>query len=112
MLPGDYTWTVYQGELAVRTGSVTVGPGSTTALHTIGLTPADDPGQAPAIWRIGRWDGTRRASAMPTWSPTHTPRTCAPSRGPATSPWAGPGTPTSPPISGGTSTTAGGSPST
>lgn len=58
MLPGTYTWTVYQGELAVRTGTVTVQPGSTTALHTIGLTPADDPGRAPAIWRIGRWNGT------------------------------------------------------
>ncbi|WP_031075876.1 rhamnogalacturonan lyase B N-terminal domain-containing protein [Streptomyces sp. NRRL WC-3742] len=58
MLPGDYTWTVYQGELAVRTGTVTVQPGSTTALHTITLTPADDPGRAPAIWRIGSWDGT------------------------------------------------------
>ncbi|GHF76509.1 hypothetical protein GCM10018790_63160 [Kitasatospora xanthocidica] len=58
MLPGDYTWTVYQGELAVRTGTVTVRPGSTTALHTITLTPSDDPGRAPAIWRIGRWDGT------------------------------------------------------
>ncbi|MFC9699155.1 rhamnogalacturonan lyase B N-terminal domain-containing protein [Streptomyces sp. NPDC056943] len=56
MLPGTYTLTVYKGELAVHTGTVTVSAGAATALHT--LTLANDPSTAPAIWRIGDWDGT------------------------------------------------------
>ncbi|WP_395365805.1 rhamnogalacturonan lyase B N-terminal domain-containing protein [Streptomyces sp. YH02] len=46
MLPGTYTLT----------GSVTVTAGTATALHTITLT--NDPSTAPALWRIGDWDGT------------------------------------------------------
>ncbi|MFI9207979.1 rhamnogalacturonan lyase B N-terminal domain-containing protein [Streptomyces sp. NPDC053253] len=56
MLPGTYTLTVYKGELAVHTGTVIVTAGAATALHT--LTLANDPSTAPAIWRIGDWDGT------------------------------------------------------
>lgn len=56
MLPGTYTQTVYKGELAVWTGSVTVSAGSTTALHTITIT--NDPSTATAVWRIGDWDGS------------------------------------------------------
>lgn len=56
MLPGTYTLTVHKGELAVHTGTVTVAAGVSTALHTLTLT--NDPATAPAIWRIGDWDGT------------------------------------------------------
>ncbi|WP_329619950.1 polysaccharide lyase family protein [Streptomyces sp. NBC_01255] len=56
MLPGTYTLTVYKGELAVHTGTVTVTAGAATALHTLTLT--NDPATAPALWRIGDWDGT------------------------------------------------------
>ncbi|MCX4984873.1 rhamnogalacturonan lyase B N-terminal domain-containing protein [Streptomyces sp. NBC_00572] len=56
MLPGTYTLTVYKGELAVHTSSVTVTAGAATALHTLTLT--NDPSTAPALWRIGDWDGT------------------------------------------------------
>ncbi|MER5183022.1 rhamnogalacturonan lyase B N-terminal domain-containing protein [Streptomyces sp. NPDC002896] len=56
MLPGTYTLTVYKGELAVHTQSVTVTAGSTAALHTI--TVSNDSSKAVAIWRIGDWDGT------------------------------------------------------
>ncbi|MFJ2177837.1 rhamnogalacturonan lyase B N-terminal domain-containing protein [Streptomyces sp. NPDC087851] len=56
MLPGTYTLTVHKGELAVHTTTVTVTAGTTTALNT--LTVANDPSTAPAIWRIGNWDGT------------------------------------------------------
>src|SRR5882762_10459540 len=34
MIPGTYTQTIYKGELAVWTGSVTVTAGTSTALHT------------------------------------------------------------------------------
>jgi rhamnogalacturonan endolyase len=54
MLPGTYTLTVYKGELAVYTTSVTVTAGATTALHTLTVS---DPSRAEAIWRIGDWDG-------------------------------------------------------
>ncbi|MGA5068369.1 rhamnogalacturonan lyase B N-terminal domain-containing protein [Streptomyces exfoliatus] len=56
MLPGTYTLTVYKGELAVHTGTVSVTAGAATALHTITLT--NDPSTAPALWRIGDWNGT------------------------------------------------------
>jgi rhamnogalacturonan endolyase len=58
VLPGTYTLTVYKGELAVYTGSVTVSAGATTALNTITVPSSNDPGNASAIWRIGTWDGT------------------------------------------------------
>lgn len=56
MLPGTYTLTVHKGELAVHTAQVTVTAGAATALHTITIT--GDPSTAPAVWRLGDWDGT------------------------------------------------------
>ncbi len=56
MLPGTYTLTVFKGELAVHTGSVTVKAGGATALNSI--TVAGDPSAAKTIWRLGDWDGT------------------------------------------------------
>ncbi|MEV0484963.1 rhamnogalacturonan lyase B N-terminal domain-containing protein [Streptomyces sp. NPDC050508] len=56
MLPGTYTLTVFKGELAVHTGSVTVTAGGTTSLHT--LTVTGDPSTASTVWRLGNWDGT------------------------------------------------------
>ncbi|WP_329247207.1 polysaccharide lyase family protein [Streptomyces sp. NBC_01478] len=56
MLPGTYTLTVFKGELAVHTGSVTVTAGGTTSLHTLSIT--GDPSAATAVWRLGNWDGT------------------------------------------------------
>ncbi|MFE2261188.1 rhamnogalacturonan lyase B N-terminal domain-containing protein [Streptomyces griseosporeus] len=58
VLPGTYTLTVYKGELAVYTTSVTVSAGATTTLNTITVPSSGDPGNASAIWRIGDWDGT------------------------------------------------------
>ena len=55
MIPGTYTMTIYKGELAVWTGSVTVSAGASTALHTITVS---DPSSTATIWRIGNWDGT------------------------------------------------------
>ncbi|WP_137991521.1 rhamnogalacturonan lyase B N-terminal domain-containing protein [Streptomyces vilmorinianum] len=72
MLPGTYTLTVYKGELAVHTGSVTVTAGGTVALNT--LTIGGDPSGAPAIWRIGDWNGTpggfKNAELMTTAHPS------------------------------------------
>jgi len=54
MKPGTYTQTLYQGELAVATRSVTVTAGSTTTGQNITSswsTPASP------IFRIGTWDG-------------------------------------------------------
>ncbi|MGQ3053163.1 MAG: rhamnogalacturonan lyase B N-terminal domain-containing protein [Roseateles sp.] len=56
MLPGVYTMTVYKGELAVQTGSVTVTANANYALNPVAITA--DPETTPALWRIGRWDGT------------------------------------------------------
>jgi rhamnogalacturonan endolyase len=56
MIPGTYTMTIYKGELAVNTRSVTVTAGGTVALNTIGIT--GDPSSQAAIFRIGNWDGT------------------------------------------------------
>jgi len=56
MLPGTYNQTIYKGELAVWTGSVTVTAGATKALNTITIT--GDPSATATIWRIGNWDGT------------------------------------------------------
>ncbi|MFJ9862780.1 rhamnogalacturonan lyase B N-terminal domain-containing protein [Streptomyces sp. NPDC101165] len=58
VLPGTYTLTVFKGELAVHTGSVTVSAGATTTLNTIPIPSSNDPGNATAIWRIGDWNGT------------------------------------------------------
>ncbi|MCY4743441.1 polysaccharide lyase family protein [Pelomonas sp. UHG3] len=56
MLPGTYTMTVYKGELAVQTAPVTVTANTSYALNTVAITA--DPEATPALWRIGRWDGT------------------------------------------------------
>ncbi|SOD81212.1 rhamnogalacturonan lyase B N-terminal domain-containing protein [Streptomyces sp. Ag109_G2-15] len=58
VLPGTYTLTVFKGELAVYTGSVTVSAGATTTLNTLTIPSSNDPGNATAIWRIGDWNGT------------------------------------------------------
>ncbi|WP_327432698.1 rhamnogalacturonan lyase B N-terminal domain-containing protein [Streptomyces sp. NBC_01236] len=58
VLPGTYTLTVFKGELAVCTTSVTVTAGATTTLNTIAIPSSNDPSNASAIWRIGNWDGT------------------------------------------------------
>ncbi|MFD7276484.1 rhamnogalacturonan lyase B N-terminal domain-containing protein [Streptomyces sp. NPDC059862] len=58
VLPGTYTLTVFKGELAVHTSSVTVSAGSTTTLNTIAIPSSNDPSNASAIWRIGDWNGT------------------------------------------------------
>ncbi|MBZ9642770.1 rhamnogalacturonan lyase B N-terminal domain-containing protein [Streptomyces sp. PSKA30] len=58
VLPGTYTLTVFKGELAVYTGSVTVSAGATTTLNTIAIPSSNDPSNASAIWRIGDWNGT------------------------------------------------------
>jgi rhamnogalacturonan endolyase len=54
MKPGTYTQTLYQGELAVATRTVTVTAGATLAGQNIASTFSN-----PAtIWKIGTWDGT------------------------------------------------------
>ncbi|MER7693141.1 rhamnogalacturonan lyase B N-terminal domain-containing protein [Streptomyces sp. NPDC097610] len=58
VLPGSYTLTVFKGELAVYSSSVTVTAGGTTTLNSIAIPTSNDPSQASAIWRIGTWDGT------------------------------------------------------
>ncbi|MGY5014890.1 rhamnogalacturonan lyase B N-terminal domain-containing protein [Streptomyces sp. 900105755] len=58
VLPGTYTLTVFKGELAVYTSSVTVSAGAATTLNTIAVPSSNDPGNATAIWRINNWDGT------------------------------------------------------
>ncbi|WP_043685544.1 rhamnogalacturonan lyase B N-terminal domain-containing protein [Streptomyces xylophagus] len=58
ILPGTYTLTVFKGELAVYTGSVTVTAGGTTTLNSIAIPSSNDPSNASAIWRIGNWDGS------------------------------------------------------
>ncbi|MFG2945844.1 rhamnogalacturonan lyase B N-terminal domain-containing protein [Streptomyces adustus] len=57
-LPGSYTLTVFKGELAVYTTSVTVTAGGTTTLNTIAIPSSNDPSNASAIWRIGDWTGS------------------------------------------------------
>ena len=58
VLPGTYTLTVYKGELAVYTTSVSVSAGGTTTLNTLAIPSSNDPSNAGAIWRIGDWNGT------------------------------------------------------
>jgi Polysaccharide lyase family 4, domain III/Polysaccharide lyase family 4, domain II len=55
MKPGSYTQTLYQGELAVATTTVTVTAGTETTGQNIDsawVTPASP------VFRIGTWDGT------------------------------------------------------
>jgi rhamnogalacturonan endolyase len=54
MIPGDYTQTLYRGELAVQTQSVTVTAGTTV---TSDITAANDT-TSSFIFKIGNWDGT------------------------------------------------------
>ncbi|MFF4801413.1 rhamnogalacturonan lyase B N-terminal domain-containing protein [Streptomyces sp. NPDC001351] len=58
VLPGTYTLTVFKGELAVYSSSVTVTAGGTTTLNTLAIPSSNDPGNASAIWRIGDWNGS------------------------------------------------------
>ncbi|MFD3497174.1 rhamnogalacturonan lyase B N-terminal domain-containing protein [Streptomyces sp. NPDC058676] len=58
VLPGTYTLTVFKGELAVYTASVSVSAGGTTALNSIAIPSSNDPSNASAIWRINDWNGT------------------------------------------------------
>ncbi|MFI5681367.1 rhamnogalacturonan lyase B N-terminal domain-containing protein [Streptomyces cellulosae] len=58
VLPGTYTLTVFKGELAVYTGSVSVSAGGTTTLNSIAIPSSNDPSNASAIWRINDWNGT------------------------------------------------------
>lgn len=58
VLPGTYTLTVFKGELAVYTTSVSVSAGGTTTLNTLAVPSSNDPSNAGAIWRIGDWNGT------------------------------------------------------
>ena len=51
--PGDYVVTLYKGELAVATSSVTVTSGTTTPLDIASAEPLPS-----TIFRIGEWDGT------------------------------------------------------
>lgn len=55
MKPGSYTQTLYQGELAVATRTVTVTAGAETTgqnINSAWVTPASP------VFRIGTWDGT------------------------------------------------------
>ncbi|KAI0730943.1 polysaccharide lyase family 4 protein [Earliella scabrosa] len=55
MKPGTYTQTLYKGELAVGTASVTVTAGQTVTAN-IADTHVDD--RTTYIWQIGEFDGT------------------------------------------------------
>lgn len=54
MIPGTYTMTLYKGELAVATDTVTVPQSVTPVIKNIASTEIT-PNQR---WRIGEWDGT------------------------------------------------------
>jgi rhamnogalacturonan endolyase len=56
VLPGTYTETIYQGELAVGTQTVNITAGQTTAENITDTLYA--PSAANTIFRIGTWDGT------------------------------------------------------
>lgn len=56
MKPGNYTMTIYKGELAVASSNVNINANETTMLHT--QTVTNDPSKAAALFRIGDWDGT------------------------------------------------------
>lgn len=70
VIPGTYTETLYEEELAVGTRTVTITVGQTTradiaAAAWYGLNGADNTfiafnNSATPIWRIGTWDGTPR----------------------------------------------------
>lgn len=80
VLPGTYTLTVFKGELAVHTSSVTVTAGATTTLNSIAIPSSNDPANAGAIWRIGTWDGTPsgfKNAALMTYAHPSDPRAAA-----------------------------------
>ncbi|MDQ3812641.1 MAG: polysaccharide lyase family protein, partial [Armatimonadota bacterium] len=54
MIPGTYTMTLYKGELAVATDTVTVPQSTTPVTKNIASTETTPPFR----WRIGQWDGT------------------------------------------------------
>ncbi len=56
ILPGTYTETIYQGELAVGTQTVTITAGQTTACNITDTLYT--PSAANTIFTIGTWDGT------------------------------------------------------
>ena len=56
MKPGTYAMTIYKGELAVHTETVTATAGGSVDLGSRTITA--DPSQMPVLWRIGDWDGT------------------------------------------------------
>ena len=58
VLPGTYTLTVFKGELAVLTTSVSVSAGGTTTLNSLAIPSSNDPSNAGTIWRINDWNGT------------------------------------------------------
>ena len=54
ILPGTYTETLYQGELAVGTKTVTIAAGQTTSANIVDTFYVP----SSAVFRIGTWDGT------------------------------------------------------
>ena len=54
LTPGDYTMTLYKGELAVAAQPVTIVAGAEPSVVSIASTEPNP----PQIWRIGEWDGT------------------------------------------------------
>lgn len=56
ILPGTYTETIYQGELAVGTQTVTITAGQTTFSNITDTLYT--PSAASTLFRIGTWDGT------------------------------------------------------
>ncbi|KAI0756084.1 polysaccharide lyase family 4 protein [Daedaleopsis nitida] len=73
MKPGTYTQTLYKGELAVGTTSVTVTVGQTVTAN-IADTHVDD--STSYIWKIGEFDGTpsgfKNANKIETMHPSDT----------------------------------------
>lgn len=67
--PGTYTATLYAGELAVGTTSVTVSAGQTSTMSLSGNAPANG-----ALFQLGAWDGTpagfRNADKIETMHPS------------------------------------------
>ena len=53
--PGDYTMTLYKGELAVASQAVKIGQSTVPVVRNIASTEFV---AATTLWRIGEWDGT------------------------------------------------------
>jgi rhamnogalacturonan endolyase len=72
MKPGTYTQTLYQGELAVATRTVTV---TANAAHG-GQNITSAWSSPPTLWKIGQWDGTplelENGSNIPLMHPSDT----------------------------------------